>query len=88
MDASQASARRQVIHSNFALISSAAADLGGVPAMLSAQDCCDPGGPHEHAVVGCELKSLLSTHVYTQQEQSTALLRVCAKAHWSSSSVL
>ena len=73
LDDSQASARRQVIHSNFALIASAAAELGGVPAMLSAQDCCAPGGPHEHAVVGCELASIPSTHACSWQKQCTAL---------------
>ena len=81
LDDSQASARRQVIHSNFALIGSAAAELGGVPAMLSAQDCCAPGGLHEHAVVGCELASILSTHACTRLEQLTALLNASLTAH-------
>ena len=52
LDASQAAARRKVAASNFALISSAAASLGGIPSMLTAEDCCAPGGPHEHAVIG------------------------------------
>ena len=51
-DACHAAARRKIADSNFALVSAAAASLGGVPAMLTAEDCCAPGGPHEHAVIG------------------------------------
>ena len=61
LDESQGAARRRLVSTNFALISSAAASLGGIPAMLTAEDCCASGGPHEHAVVGwgviCHLSS-------------------------------
>lgn len=45
-------ARRTATHRNFELLAAATARLGGLPPMLTAEDCCAPGGPHEHAVIG------------------------------------
>ena len=70
LDESKAAARRKVADRNFALISSAAASLGGVPAMLTAEDCCAPGGPHEHAVIGYGLRCL-SFHMCTHPSYSS-----------------
>ncbi len=56
LDESLMPAQRKVITDNFELIASATASLGGIPPMLSAEDCCAPGAPHEHAVIGCDLK--------------------------------
>ena len=55
----QAEQRRKAIHSNFRLLATATGRLGGVPAMLDAQDCCAPGGPHEHAAIGYVLQFVL-----------------------------
>ncbi|BDA47246.1 probable abnormal spindle-like microcephaly-associated protein homolog [Coccomyxa sp. Obi] len=48
----QAGPRRAATHRNFELLAAATARLGCVPPMLTAEDCCAPGGPHEHAVIG------------------------------------
>ncbi len=48
----QAEQRREAIRANFRLLAAATDRLGGVPSMLAAEDCCAPGGPHEHAVIG------------------------------------
>lgn len=48
----QAGPRRAATHRNFELLTAATARLGSVPPMLTAEDCCAPGGPHEHAVIG------------------------------------
>jgi hypothetical protein len=49
----QAGPRRAATHRNFELLTAAGARLGGIPPILTADDCCAPGGPHEHAVIGC-----------------------------------
>ena len=48
----QAGPRRAATRRNFELLAAATARLGGLPPMLTAEDCCAPGGPHEHAVIG------------------------------------
>ncbi|KAK9905711.1 hypothetical protein WJX75_004975 [Coccomyxa subellipsoidea] len=48
----QAGPRRAATHRNFELLTAAGARLGGIPPILTADDCCAPGGPHEHAVIG------------------------------------
>lgn len=58
LDDSLAPVQRKAVAENFGLIASAAANLGGIPPMLSAEDCCASGVPHEHAVIGCDLKHI------------------------------
>ncbi|CAL8472299.1 g11841 [Coccomyxa elongata] len=48
----QAGPRRAATHRNFELLAAATARLGGLPPMLTAEDCCAPGGAYEHAVIG------------------------------------
>jgi hypothetical protein len=44
-----AAARRAGVCRNFALLDAALGRLGGVPALLTADACCEPGGPAEQA---------------------------------------
>ena len=44
-----AAARRAGVARNFALLDAALGRLGGVPALLTADACCEPGGPAEQA---------------------------------------
>lgn len=67
----QAGPRRAATHRNFELLAVATARLGGVPRMLTADDCCAPGGPHEHAIIG------LVTFSLTPLLTASKLPRIC-----------
>ncbi len=44
--------------------------------MLTAEDCCAPGGPHEHAVIGYVLRGLSILNVHRIKLQLRGLLPI------------